>query len=34
MITHTSITDLLELPINRFCNIMIALSNVLKKRDG
>lgn len=34
MITHTSITEYLNMPINQFFNICWALSKVLEKRNN
>lgn len=34
MVTHTSIKDLLEMPIPRFLTIFLAIGNVLEKRNN
>ena len=34
MITHTSISDYLDMPIMRFYKVFLAIGNVLEKRNG
>lgn len=34
MITHTSIVDYLNMPVGRFYNVLTAIANVIRKREG